>query len=752
MNENTIFDAGADRSTPSIPQYFSWINNTNEGSTQEQTLINLEFFKWLRDRYGMQIKIYAWDAGNYDGAGNGYGDENCEKFRAQYPEGYAPVVEKAREIGVRMGLWGGPDGFGNTPEEEKNRYDFMVKLCRDYNFALFKLDGVCGALREEKAPVFAKMLRECRKYCPDLVTLNHRLKLYGAEKYMTTFLWQGSETYTDIFGVNSNTCMHHRGYMFERGLPENLERLAEDHGVCLSSALDYFEDELIIQAFGRCMILAPEIYGNPWFLKDEEFPILARIYNLHGKAAPILVNGMPLGEKYGADAVSRGTENHRFITSGNNSWQDKKIDIKLDAEIGINTDEDILLIQRHPTEKLIGRYKKGDVVSVDLLAFRAHLFEIAAESEAFPYADGEYRVITENENGEPVEILSCKATESPVKLATLCDAPEMLSKSRQLYEKACFDADNDSLEARVMKRSGETKIPQVRAARDAFFAQKAYFVRGCEGKAVFDGREDTFFDGRSKTNYGGGWRVDGGCLRVDFGDVFEADRVEIISFAVDEPFYEVAKANFTEKGGFSTDLSDWSESGAVVLSVEKENAVSPVIIETLHTFTQAKGKMMKAVYPVGKLRYFCLAEPMDRVHSVKLYSGENEIELKNPKINNLLAPWGKKTVAKILYGEVILPEVSDGDYIAVALNGTHGVEGAYCAAEIDGELTGFPSRACDYPSNVWEYKVAERDSNYTYYLPLEASASGRKISVYALLCNEDKTDIVADVYLCRKHI
>ena len=34
-------DAGADELTPSVAQYFSWINNTNEGSTERQTLINL---------------------------------------------------------------------------------------------------------------------------------------------------------------------------------------------------------------------------------------------------------------------------------------------------------------------------------------------------------------------------------------------------------------------------------------------------------------------------------------------------------------------------------------------------------------------------------------------------------------------------------------------------------------------------------------------------------------------------------------
>ena len=57
---------GADENTPSRAQYFSWINNTNEGATEAQTITNLEFFKWLKDEYGMQLDIYAWDAGNLD--------------------------------------------------------------------------------------------------------------------------------------------------------------------------------------------------------------------------------------------------------------------------------------------------------------------------------------------------------------------------------------------------------------------------------------------------------------------------------------------------------------------------------------------------------------------------------------------------------------------------------------------------------------------------------------------------------------
>ena len=45
-------------------------------------------------------------------------------------------------LGVRLGIWGGPDGFGNTAEEEQARIEMMVLLCRDYEFIIFKFDSV----------------------------------------------------------------------------------------------------------------------------------------------------------------------------------------------------------------------------------------------------------------------------------------------------------------------------------------------------------------------------------------------------------------------------------------------------------------------------------------------------------------------------------------------------------------------------------------------------------------------------------
>ena len=151
----------------------------------------------------------------------------------------------------------------------------MVKLCRDFHFALFKFDGVCGELYPQNHDRFVRMMKECRRYSPDLILLNHRLWL-GEEgmQHATTFLWEGRETYVDIHIGNSMTAPHHRGYLASFGNTPSLLRLTEDHGVCLSSYMDYFEDELIVQAFGRRGINLAQLTDDDYaFIRDLSDPI-----------------------------------------------------------------------------------------------------------------------------------------------------------------------------------------------------------------------------------------------------------------------------------------------------------------------------------------------------------------------------------------------------------------------------------------------------------------------------------------------
>ena len=110
-----------------------------------------------------------------------------------------------------------------------------------------------------------------------------------------------------------------------RTSPRTCSRYAPSDGVCLSSCLDYFEDELVVQAFSRALILSPEIYGTPALLRDEEFARLARIYNLAAKYRKQLVEGFPLKDddvcRFGENAVSRGDARTRVMTFKNLEWK-----------------------------------------------------------------------------------------------------------------------------------------------------------------------------------------------------------------------------------------------------------------------------------------------------------------------------------------------------------------------------------------------------------------------------------------------
>ena len=106
---------------------------------------------------------------------------------------------------------------------------------------------------------------------------------------------------------------------------------------CLSSCLDYWEDDLFLQAFSRNLILSPQLYGSPWFLRDDEFPKLARLFNLHRRYREILTKGMVLPEEnYGPHAVSRGNGTTRLVTLRNLGWEPVTRTVALDGTIGLD--------------------------------------------------------------------------------------------------------------------------------------------------------------------------------------------------------------------------------------------------------------------------------------------------------------------------------------------------------------------------------------------------------------------------------
>ena len=732
---------GADENTPSRSEYFSWLNHKWEGPTQSQSIANLNFFKWLHDTYGMRLDIYALDAGAIDGRSHHH-EIGSKRFKTRFPDGFAPLVKVAASINTRLGLWCGPDGFGDTEESAQKRINMMVAICRDYNLDLLKFDACCGPLRPEKSKYFIKMMREIRKINPNLILLNHRIKLSPeAKKHATTFLMGGKETYIDVHMVNKMTCPHHRGQAIARKLPENLTRLTEDCGVCFNSALDAWDDDLILQAFNRSMILAPEIYGNVWDLSDTEFAKLAWIFNIHRRHRNILVTGKRLPEAYGPEALSRGDDSTRLITLRNLSWTPKKISINLNDEIGLNTSNKIYVLQYHPTERFIGTFNYGDKIDVEVPQFRSSLILATTKKPDFTILQGAPYQVIKNVKDKPLEIrvFGMPGTKTEIKLLTKSRAFDtatvdgepvnkllrnqkivlefpgqtlekpyhrlianlekcaMPNDAESLYEATTFAANNNAVETHNLQRSGPTAIPQVQAARDAFFKYPVFIKSGAWDRFMFDGDKNSRFIRNNK------FAVNDGALRIDFAKLITADKIEILCpqpIPGEIPTPEV-----------SGDLTTWT----------------PLEITGKQTLSIAIPKDTKFRY----LRINGFKQPVVEVNA---YADNTALDRKLWRGSNLFSPFEQMRFEFAWTAKIHITEAAPGSYLCIALRGRHGREGAYVAMKYSGtnKYIGSPDRAPAYPANPWECGVSQKGDNTTCYIPVTKEMLNKDIDVYVL--------------------
>ncbi len=758
--------AGADVATPSVSHYFSWIDNTNEGSTEHQTLANLEFFKWLHDDYGMALDVYALDAGAIDTPG-GYGSIESDRFKKQFPNGFGPLADKAKSFGCRLGVWLGPDGFGDTPDQEKARTDMLVKLCRDYHFRLFKVDSVCSQLRHEKQGAFVRMLKECRKYSPDLIVLNHRLDLGEGEPYTTTHLWAG-EAYIDVWRGNDKTATHNRAGALELGVQTDGSgkpaRLSEDHGVCLSSCLDYWDDDLILQALSRNLLLAPELYGSPWFLRDDELPKLARIYNITRRYRDILTNGMVLdAESCGPKAVSRGNNHTRILTFTNPSWSPVTYTIPLNESIGLGGSGPYEVRRLHPSESIVGKYQMGESVKIIVLPFRSQAMIVSSEpSRELGVAGCAYEVVrdlpgkpaTINLLGMPGTTARISLPEQPRKFTKasldgraadgliagksldvsfpgvplkhayhrkLGDLKSIAvpSDAESLYEATCFAADNNALEIRSIARSGPSAIPQVQAARNEFLAQKLLIERGVWDHYLFDNDPNSFF----RLSQGAIW---GGAFRVDMGKPTLIDQWVLRN--VDD--------KFAPKEGFvSADLKNWT---AVPLRIEPESPGEASVLKDSYsgtkTFKTIKVNRITIDLPISArtIRYLKIPGQALNVGEVLgSYQGKR-IDRSGWRASNIFADYTKAPAKRAWSGSFRLDEAAKGAYLVIPCNGKHGRDGAYAALRMNGQWIGAPHRAKSYPANAWDTGNGRPDENFSYFFPVTPDMLGKTIDAVVL--------------------
>ena len=762
--KKTVFP-GADEDSPSRAQYFSWINNTNEGATDAQTRANLEFFRWLHDEYGMVLDIYAFDAGAIDGAGF-YGSTDSERFCRQFPQGFGPLAKLAKDCGARLGVWGGPDGFGDTPEATEKRIQTMVDLCRLHHFELFKFDSVCGDLPPGKQDAFVRQMTECRRYSPDLILLNHRLQLGKGLPHATTFLWEGAETYIDVHMVNETPATHNRACALTRGLVPDLKRLCEDHGVCLSSCLDYWEDDLVLQAFNRCLILSPEIYGNPWLLRDDEFPRLARIYNLHRRYRDILVRGLVLPEdQYGPLAVSRGDADTRLLTLRNLTWNPVRRRITLDESIGLKPGAGAIEVRQfHPAERMLGEHAYGASIELEVLPFRACLLLATSKSCGEAGVEGCAYEVVRDVPGKPlvINLLGEPGAKTPVRLrlpgrsfrrATLdgVETPALLSGKAQtvtfpgkrlkqawhrtlgtlaavdvpedaeaLYEATCFAADSNALEVRELKRSGPTAIPAVSAARDAFFQQPHFQQRFVNDAGLFDDNPETGLGVSRRWGYADP-RVRGGSFRLDLGRVTAIDHLRLECGGA--YFVQPLKSQECIGGSISSDLRHW---------------------QPVRFFVTGD---IEGALPGTPVRYVRIHPCPDLIREVRgSYQGQ-PLSRAGWRASNLLARYGSAPAVQAWSIKVRLDEAAPGAYLALAVHGEFGAELITAALRVGDGYIGAAHRSPSFPGNTWEGPVSRTGGNYTYYFPVTPELLGRDLEAVVMLLRGGKPDVRPELWV-----
>lgn len=303
------------------------------------------------------------------------------------------------------------------------------------------------------------------------------------------------------------------------------------------------------------------------------------------------------------------------------------------------------------------------------------------------------------------------------KLGALTET-EIPENVEALYEATVFAADNNALEVRSLKRSGETKIPQVEAARDAFLNQEAFVGRGIWDRNLFDGDQATGF--WPSVKYGINQRIDGGCLRLDLGEVMDLDK--IVMYVPDEFSLQP----------LLIDEGNYVDVSADLLAGERL------------TYLAGKEMTIELNKPVRYLRF---QEFPQRIVEIEGYKDGKLVDRSKWRASNLFAHPSRKVAQKVWKTTVKLDQIPEGSYLCVAINGKHGVEGAYAAARIDGNLVGAPDRASSYNSNTWEFVNARRDKNYTYYIPVNKADEGKEIEVFVMGYDKENLDLKPEVWI-----
>jgi len=286
-----------------------------------------------------------------------------------------------------------------------------------------------------------------------------------------------------------------------------------------------------------------------------------------------------------------------------------------------------------------------------------------------------------------------------------------------------FATDNNAFEIRSLARSGPSAVPAVANARQAFLDQPLMKSRALWDRHLFDGDLTTVFD---SIGVGRDIRIEGGCLRIDFGGPVAMDHLKIHTQGNDRTLIRILVSG----AEFSRDLAGWSPATEVI----------------------QHGDRLDIYPPPGQWRYFRMRHAPERTAEVEGFLDGKPLDRGRWTASNLFAHPAALPAVAAWTATVKVDEILPTSYLCVAVEGTHGQEGCYAAIRMGDRLIGAPDRAPSYPVNPWEYPVRRHETGYTYFFPLDESMLGRDLEVVLLGMEGGGHDLRPSVWITARDL
>ncbi len=746
--------------------YFDWLCHDNSGPLESEILANFAALKRLREMYGLQFDIYNSDAGLVESQGT-YFPQFKARFDQRFPNGLRTIADMSSRLGMKLGLWIGPDGFGETPASMAARREQLIAWVKDFNVGLFKLDTVVSALAhddkyilEKKYQSLADALAEARRHDPSFVAINHRI---NNSPYMLTItdclLWKGEETYIDVHIANTTAALYNRSASIGRELTSEFFktpfRQFEDHGICFNSSVEKWADDLVAQAFGRASVLSPELYGTFFFLPDEDYPRLARLIQLHKRSESMLKQAFPLAD----GDIAHGDGRSSLLILRNPTWGYQTKVVRLDGTIGLAAapGTPLTIRQRYPHEFLISNRetKAGESLRIELEPFAVRMIQVDVGLPDEPYLGGiPYEIVPgPNAASFDVKLLGAAGQQAAVsfhnfggrsvlsegravnagegqpwrirfpgrppggtpfsRLRDFADAPPGGLDGSYLAEFAKFTVDDDALEIREMAvlARAPSALPEIEACRD-YMRRQVITAEGSARNAFDDDPATRWSDGYARRSEFTGspapYRSDASLWRIDLGGLTDLRKLALhIVRRTEDGFLEAVET--------SPDLKTWARADG--LSLEKTQGI-PLFTELRQRGRRIKvfdvqvgdnkAVLIEVPLPPGRSRYVRLRGRNFSVSEIVGYDAQGrKVDRTRWHATNFFGETPRPGRVLKAQHALAVADYRPGQEFAVAVHSGPAkfdpVDGAYVVAVVDGKVVVPRHRAPAYPYHNYEW-------------------------------------------------